>query len=210
MKQNYPGTDIRMVSLSELPPERQERLLQALLERDEEPIPFPSYEPIDAESFSFGRLQREHKLWADYNFPDRVPHMPLLGMVEELGEAEEDDELDTQIDARCDLLVFLVDYCNQTGLDLEEAVNAVDETLDKSAPVKSSLYHVGKISHAHLKREQNIRKNEDHDANIRLYAGCLVWSVMFWFEQHDLDFKKAMSDVWGTVRQRDWRKKVHG
>ena len=82
------------------------------------------------------QLQEEHKTWADYNFPDRKSFYPLLGMIEEIGElAHADLKIRQGIrgsteehraaaeDAIGDLLIFLADYCNLNGYDLQECLN---------------------------------------------------------------------------------------
>jgi NTP pyrophosphatase (non-canonical NTP hydrolase) len=90
-------------------------------------------EPLD-----FARLQKENNTWALHNFPERKPHMPLLGALEELGELShshlkaEQGIRGTQAehkakaaDAIGDVIIYLADYCNQNGIDMQEAM---DET----------------------------------------------------------------------------------
>lgn len=79
-------------------------------------------------------FQRQVALWNARNFPDKKPHQPLLGVAEEVGELSHahlkleqgirnDENLEAQRkDAVGDILVFLADYCNQTGVDMAEAV----------------------------------------------------------------------------------------
>jgi len=80
-------------------------------------------------------LQRHVKQWTDYNFPDSKPHHPLLGIGEEAGElmhahlkAEQGIRGDVAKhkaqaeDAIGDLLIYLADYCNRMGYDLEQCL----------------------------------------------------------------------------------------
>ena len=100
---------------------------------------------------TFGQLQKEHKEWADRNFPNNKPHTPLLGLMEELGEMA-DVVLATSIvgriahshlkaeqgirgskeqhaakikDAIGDMLVFLCNYCTRNDYDLQEIIEEV-------------------------------------------------------------------------------------
>jgi len=81
-------------------------------------------------------FQKEVKGWADHNFPDGEPWEPLVGAMEELGELshahlkehqsiriETNYFLDKQ-DAIGDIIVYLADYCNRNGLDLEWCVSS--------------------------------------------------------------------------------------
>ncbi len=79
-------------------------------------------------------LQIENKEWANHNFPNKKSWQPLLGVVEEVGELAHAHLKATQkirgneqlrylaIDAIGDVVIYLADYCNQMGFDLEEIV----------------------------------------------------------------------------------------
>jgi NTP pyrophosphatase (non-canonical NTP hydrolase) len=81
------------------------------------------------------RLQAENKVWADHNFPDRRAHQALLGAAEEIGElchahlkseqgirGTAEQHHDAKVDAVADVVIFLVDYCNMNGIDLQTAI----------------------------------------------------------------------------------------
>lgn len=88
------------------------------------------------------KVQKEQKDWAKKNFPDggikkRVPGGEALhGVMEELGELahahlketqgirlNEDHEAEAK-DAIGDIVIYLADYCNKRGFDLEEIVDS--------------------------------------------------------------------------------------
>ena len=83
------------------------------------------------------KLQLENKIWSEYNFPNKEPWEPLLGVVEEVGElahahlkAVQKIRVDEELialskDAIGDIVVFLADYCNQMEFDLEKIVEEV-------------------------------------------------------------------------------------
>lgn len=80
-------------------------------------------------------LQVEHRGWLEHNFPIQDPIEPLLGLGEELGElmhahlkgmqgirhTPEEIE-DMKFDAVGDIFIYLMSYCNASGIDLEDAV----------------------------------------------------------------------------------------
>lgn len=84
-------------------------------------------------------VQQEHGEWAEYNFKGkRSPVFSLLGMVEEMGEiahgmlkmyqgirGTKEEHLAAVKDGVGDELVYLVDFCNQMGIDAEEALQEV-------------------------------------------------------------------------------------
>jgi len=85
---------------------------------------------------NLSELQAEHKLWVEHNFPDQLPHEPLLGLVEELGELSHAHlkheqgirgytrakYLNEAADAVGDFVIYLASYCNRNGLNLEWCV----------------------------------------------------------------------------------------
>jgi NTP pyrophosphatase (non-canonical NTP hydrolase) len=79
--------------------------------------------------------------WSEHNFPGRPAHQPLLGVGEELGELYHahlkreqgirgsDAEHAAGIeDAVADIVIFLADFCNAEGIDLEATVERVWDT----------------------------------------------------------------------------------
>ena len=83
-------------------------------------------------------LQVEQRKWVKHNFPNRTNYHPLLGVVEEVGElchahlkheqgirGFEDQYTFEQYaeDAIGDIIVFLADYCNANGLNLQKCLD---------------------------------------------------------------------------------------
>lgn len=79
-------------------------------------------------------LQSELEPWQARNFPGRPSWQPLLGMMEELGELSHSflkraqgirttEDHDAGIkDAVADVVVYLADFCNAEGIDLEKEI----------------------------------------------------------------------------------------
>ncbi|KKL69661.1 hypothetical protein LCGC14_2112650, partial [marine sediment metagenome] len=86
------------------------------------------------QTFTLRQLQEEQRPWVQHNFGDRPDWMPLLGVMEELGElahahikqaqgirTREDHDANGQ-DAVADVVIFLADYCSARGWDLHDCV----------------------------------------------------------------------------------------
>lgn len=84
------------------------------------------------------QLQYEVGTWSKNNFPNNTPTLVLLGVGEELGELHHahlkteqgirgfDDKEKSKAakeDAIGDIVIYLADYCERSGLSLEESVN---------------------------------------------------------------------------------------
>lgn len=80
------------------------------------------------------RIQLEHLPWRVHNFPQHEAWHPLIGMQEELGELShaflkltqnirtEEDHQAAMHDAVGDLMIYLIDFCNCTNIDVEVAL----------------------------------------------------------------------------------------
>jgi hypothetical protein len=163
------------------------------------------------------KLQEEQVPWVKHNFGDRPGWMPLLGMVEELGEYVESIEcgcapkvMDDKVrDALADCVVFFCDYCSAEGLDAGELWNgAAPMTVDGGRIPLSLLACVGRLAHSYLKRAQGIRGNENHREETRramvymmahLYRMAQSWEKPF-------DLIAETDKVWQEVKKRDWKK----
>lgn len=88
-------------------------------------------------------LQAELRPWQKHNFPRRLSWEPLMGLVEEVGELAhshlkdhqnirlEEDHVAKSKDAIGDIVVYLADYCNARGFDLDEIVQETWEEVKK-------------------------------------------------------------------------------
>jgi len=65
---------------------------------------------------------------------------------------------------------------------------------------------VGELSHAHLKREQNIRgTDEKHQLDIEDAIGDIVIYLASYCNTNGIDFDECVRDAWEEVKARDWQ-----
>jgi len=72
-------------------------------------------------------------------------------------------------------------------------------------PLLGVAEEVGELCHAHLKTEQGIRNNEDHDAAKRDAVGDIVIYLVDYCAGQDIDMARAVVDTWAKVSQRNWK-----
>jgi NTP pyrophosphatase (non-canonical NTP hydrolase) len=81
------------------------------------------------------KFQTVHNVWRKVNFPYSRKVDPLLGLVEEVGELSHavlkqrqgirgtsDDHESAKRDAIGDIFIYLVDFCNREGVDIERCI----------------------------------------------------------------------------------------
>ncbi len=63
---------------------------------------------------------------------------------------------------------------------------------------------LGELSHAYLKRAQNIRMEEDHNDNIRDSVGDIIIFLLDFCRRENLNLERCLIDTWDKVSKRDW------
>jgi NTP pyrophosphatase (non-canonical NTP hydrolase) len=65
---------------------------------------------------------------------------------------------------------------------------------------------LGELNHSFLKREQQIRMNEDHDAKLRDALGDILIYMCDFANAEGLDLDAILAETWQeVVQKRDWR-----
>lgn len=165
---------------------------------------------MDLKSF-----QSQVGAWSRQNFGDQGAHRPLLGLVEECAELVDALDLmsvqqsstarDLIADSGADFMIFLADYCERAGYDLSKVYHMPKRPED--ADTKFLLKHLGKLSRAQLKTEQNIRGGRERFTPIAEKAmSQLILQMTMLLEEHDIDLLTAVEHTWETtVSKRDWQ-----
>jgi NTP pyrophosphatase (non-canonical NTP hydrolase) len=88
-------------------------------------------------------LQEQVAIWVAKNFDHTEGWRPLLGVVEEVGELShahlkqvqgirtQEKHQEKKIDAVADIVIFLCDYCNMEGIDLQKAIEETWKVVKK-------------------------------------------------------------------------------
>lgn len=87
--------------------------------------------------------------------------------------------------------------------ELGELSESDQESKDHVFEIMKSL---GRLSHAHLKKEQGIRNNENHDENARDAVADIVIYLSDYCSAKGFDFEITVQETWDQVKRRDWKK----
>lgn len=146
-------------------------------------------------------IQDEQRDWSLRNFGEQSPSIPLLGMIEELGELSTADPADA-IDAIGDTIIYLSDYCTRRGLSLYDVVQQAVTV--KWPSYRSLIGHLGTLCHAYVKIEQGIRSNEKlQEQEVQALSDIVGW--LKGLVDDDLSFLLAVEGTWSQVKNRDWK-----
>lgn len=164
---------------------------------------------------TLNEIQSELKVWTEYNFGKQTPDIPILGMIEELGELShailkekqgirQSDFLADKKDAISDLTIYALNY-----------LNSIDVTINR-LPIKTNLnkdrFYFKTESHLILILNKQISKLCTYKINIpnsRLVIDNV--KILFkYLEKYckylDIDFLTTVNEVWEQVKLRDWKK----
>lgn len=88
------------------------------------------------------RIQEEHRIWTDYNFPDAPDYHSLIGAFEEMGELAHawlkreqhirGHEHDAEArDAIGDIIIYLLHFCTSNGWKMSEIIQETWDQVQK-------------------------------------------------------------------------------
>jgi len=73
-------------------------------------------------------------------------------------------------------------------------------------PLLGVCEEAGELCHAHLKREQGIRENENHIENAKDAVADIIIFLADYCTKNDIDLQDCLNETWPKVKQRNWRK----
>ena len=69
-----------------------------------------------------------------------------------------------------------------------------------------AMEELGELAHAHLKSEQGIRINENHQESKKDAVGDIIIYLANYCSDNDLILEDCIKDTWENVKVRDWKK----
>lgn len=147
-------------------------------------------------------IQDEQREWSLRNFGDQPASIPLLGMIEELGELSTADA-GNAVDAIGDTMIYMADYCTKRALALYDVVQQAQAV--KQPSYRGLISILGSLCHAFVKLEQGIRSNEGlHEQEMQALSGIVGW--LQGLVEDDVSFLIAVESTWSQVKSRDWNR----
>jgi NTP pyrophosphatase (non-canonical NTP hydrolase) len=151
----------------------------------------------------------------------------VMGIVEEYGELMDAYTGSTNdkkeiMDAVADIIIYSLDLCYGCQFKVVEIVNYdtmptvfeatfLDNINDQACPAADHLMEgmaivIGRLAHATLKWDQNIRMNENHPEKMQ-WALCHIWRMLYRFcTYNDVEFNTLVVQTAEKVTRRDWIK----
>jgi NTP pyrophosphatase (non-canonical NTP hydrolase) len=183
------------------------------------------------------QLMPEISEWSREQFPGGTPYDPFEGMVEELGElmharlkgrqqirGTEAELFEAEVDACCDMLVFLMDLLGRSSVPLdlwaEELEAMIGEmigwTIDSDSTtilVLAMLKTLGECTDMARGLASAVGDSKE-DSIIRtgsiaaMLAGLAILAyLVFWYADENLgvDLADELKRVWKRVKSRNWQ-----
>ena len=149
-------------------------------------------------------IQSELKVWTEYNFGKQTPEIPILGMIEELGELShsilkekqgirQSDFLADKKDAIADLTIYALNYLNSIRTTYEHFVS---HDLGLLSNIQDICFNIYELNHVELFDTTNDRDN----CNIIISRTQQICNNL------SIDFLTTVNEVWEQVKLRDWKK----
>ena len=93
----------------------------------------------------------------------------------------------------------------QPLLGVGEEVGELAEPISDDPRLGGLIVLLGRMHHAFLKREQGIRTNEDHNADIKDAVGDIVIYLAHFCALEGISLDDCVNRAWDEVKKRDWR-----
>ena len=161
---------------------------------------------------TLSEIQAELKVWTIYNFGQQESIMPIMGMIEELGELthahlkelqgiRKSDFLADKKDAIADITIYLLNYFNCVDKDvslIENVINFENEGYNNDEIILNISHKLGVLS-------ENQMYNKSKVVDTR-YLSYILFSLKEYAENIELDLLTIVNETWETVKLRDWKK----
>ena len=158
---------------------------------------------------TLSEIQAELKVWTEYNFGQQESIIPIMGMIEELGELthahlkelqgiRKSDFLADKKDAIGDITIYLLNYFNCIGKNIRDT-NIL--ALDREIPsiIININFYVSRLAIT-VGAERGYTRTSLNSAEMILKFLHRLCNKL------DIDFITTVNEVWEQVKLRDWRK----
>ena len=161
---------------------------------------------------TLSEIQAELKVWTIYNFGKQESIIPIMGMIEELGELthahlkelqgiRKSDFLADKKDAIADITIYLLNYFNCINKDINLIQSALDcehEDIDTNFCIFNLSHKIGILSDTEI-----INDSTCIDIKITSY---ILFTLREYAHNIDFDLLTIVNEIWEKVKLRDWKK----
>lgn len=159
------------------------------------------------------QIQFELNSWTVYNFGQQDSSIPIMGMIEELGELthatlkqiqgiRKRDYIEAKKDAVSDLVIYLLNYFNTKQINIDKT-SILDIEFPKSYGEYKCIIYINK----HISNIATF--NETKAGSYQIQIGTierLLAIINHYCKLNNFDLLTTVNEVWEQVKLRDWKK----
>jgi len=160
---------------------------------------------------TLSEIQKELKVWTFYNFGEQETIIPIMGMIEELGELthahlkelqniRKSDFLADKKDAIADITIYLLNYFNCIHRDINIIKNVIyceHEEADNEFYILNLSHKIGILSDTEI-------NNNTIVIDIK-FTSYILFTLREYANNINLDLITIVNEVWEQVKLRDWK-----
>ena len=167
---------------------------------------------------TLSEIQAELKVWTEYNFGKQESIIPIMGMIEELGELthahlkelqgiRKSDFLADKKDAIADITIYLLNYFNCIDVDIKiiDKLNNITFNTTHRSYTDDLIFklssEIGNLSKLTFYDSSYKATNFDYNVLYRILSSLYSYAKCI-----KLDFITIINETWETVKLRDWKK----
>jgi len=161
---------------------------------------------------TLSQIQAELKVWTLHNFGQQESIIPIMGMIEELGELthahlkefqgiRKSDFLSDKKDAIADITIYLLNYFNC----IDKNINVVDMTKISKYVTTEIIRNKVKGNDCIIELNILIGYIRDNEKLYKTIASDILGIICTYCALYNINFITTVNEVWKQVKQRDWK-----
>lgn len=161
---------------------------------------------------TLSEIQAELKVWTIYNFGKQESIIPILGMIEELGELthahlkelqgiRKSDFLADKKDALADFTIYLLNWFNCIDKD----VSCVNLTIVSKNVTRGVIEKKVTAEDAIMDLSGLLAVIRDNCNQYKALGEDIISAICYYCNLYNINFNDAVNEVWEQVKLRDWK-----
>ena len=161
---------------------------------------------------TLSEIQAELKVWTIYNFGKQKSIIPIMGMIEELGELthahlkelqgiRKSDYLADKKDAIGDFTIYLLNWFNCINKDIS-IINLT--TISKNVTI-GIIENKVSAEDAIIDLNILIGHTRDNSNQFKALGEDIISAICYYCNLYNINFNDTINEVWEQVKLRDWK-----
>ena len=161
---------------------------------------------------TLSQIQKELEVWTNYNFGQQDSSIPIMGMIEELGELthatlkqiqgiRKKNYLEAKKDAVADLVIYLLNYFNSKQVDISKVGNIL--YYYKASNEYEHIININK----YISKIAFFNDTKSGRYNVSIVNSCRLLARLYSYcKLNKFDLLNIVNETWEQVKLRDWKK----